>query len=90
MDIEQTPMQPTSSVLYVLLGCWFGLLVGLAICCVFTPIGITYWTWTALRGIASVIRNSWQRFGTFRFGWSKHQKPPLPRSAYTWLRREVV
>jgi hypothetical protein len=59
MDIEQTQTLPELSVRYVLLGCWFGLLVGLAICCVALPIAITYWTWTGLRKIASAIKSSW-------------------------------
>ncbi len=82
MDTEVTKTLPQWSISYVLLGLWFGLLVGLVTCLCCFVIGTIYWTSMALLAIASAIRSSWKRFDNFGYGWSKRQKTPLPRSAW--------
>ena len=58
----------------------------LAICCVAFAMGCIYWTWMALLAIAREIRSSWRRLLNSGYGWSKRQRPLLPRSAYQWMR----
>lgn len=70
---------------YGLLGFVCMFFMFLATCCVAAPIAFTYWTWTALRAIASAIRSSWTRLKSSGYGWSRHQKPLLPRSVYMWM-----
>lgn len=90
LDTDRMKTQPILSALYVLLGLWYGLLGVLAIFSCFTVIAITYWMLMALRKIVSAIPNSWRRLLNSGYGWSKHQKTLLPRSAYVWMRRGII
>lgn len=69
---------------FVLQALMYGLLVVPAICLCCLVAGCIYWTLMVLRRIGSEIRTSWRRLLNSGFGWSKRQKPLLPRSDYGW------
>lgn len=69
---------------FVLLAFVYSCFMFLAICSVGLAVGCIYWTLMASLAIAKGIRSSWQRLRNSGYGWSKRQKPLLPRSDYGW------